>query len=285
MPRNPPPVPHCPVCDGRGYRVAREGEVARAYICDCVERCKDCRGTGWVAAANSPLARMRPCDCQELERRVRLFDSTRIPGRHANSTRLPSSFIPSRELMPAMTAAAKFLKDFKNEPDSRGLIFHGDVGRGKTHLVVAILRELTLDRGISCKFVEFSHLLADLKTGFDQGTPAAQLLDPLVQVDVLAIDELGKGRNTEWESTIIDELVSRRYNSGKVILATTNYPPGPPTGVSSGNLVTGELVALSDRVGTRVYSRLREMCNFCAVSGDDYREKTIPRAQPRGPNP
>ena len=277
MPRNPPPVPSCSVCDGRGYRVSKDGEVARALICDCVGSCKDCRGTGWVAIDRSTLSRMRQCECQELEHRVRLFNFTRIPGRHANSTRLPSSFSPSRLLMPAMTAAAKFLKDFKKGQDSRGLIFHGDVGRGKTHLVVAILRELTLDRSISCKFVEFSHLLADLKTGFDLGTPAVQLLEPLVQVDVLAIDELGKGRNTEWEATIIDELVSRRYNSGKVILATTNYPPGPPTGVASGNLATGELVALSDRVGTRIYSRLREMCHFCAVSGDDYREKAAGR--------
>ena len=33
---------------------------------------------------------------------------------------------------------------------------------------------------------------------------------------MLAIDELGKGRMTDWELTIIDEVISRRYNAQAV---------------------------------------------------------------------
>ena len=73
----------------------------------------------------------------------------------------------------------------------------------------------------------FSHLLADLKSGFDRGVGASSLLDPLVQVDVLAIDELGKGRNTEFEGTVLDELVSRRYNAAAPIIGTTNLSGAP----------------------------------------------------------
>jgi DNA replication protein DnaC len=159
-------------------------------------------------------------------------------------------------------------------------VLYGEVGRGKTHLMVALLRELVLDRGISAKFVEFSHLLADIKQGFDVGQGTGVLLGPLASVGVLAIDELGKGRNTEFEGTVLDELVSRRYNAGLPILATTNFAPGSPTGAARGNAAdldargrVRNVPTLADRVGDRVYSRLREMCDFVPLLGEDWRER------------
>ena len=101
------------------------------------------------------------------------------------------------------------------------------------------------------------------------------LIDPLVQVEVLGIDELGKGRNTQFEGTVLDELVSRRYNAERTIVATTNYAPDPSAGVRTPNLANvanrDARPALVDRVGDRVFSRLQEMCDFTPVHGPDYR--------------
>jgi len=90
---------------------------------------------------------------------------------------------------------------------------------------------------------------------------------------VLAIDELGKGRNTEFEGTVLDELVSRRYNAGRTILATTNYTPGVSQGIATPEFATGKRPALIDRVGDRVYSRLVEMCSMVQIEGEEYRLK------------
>ena len=43
-----------------------------------------------------------------------------------------------------------------------------------------------------------------------------------MDVDILFIDELGKGRNTDFELTILDQLVMGRYNQNKMIVASTN---------------------------------------------------------------
>ena len=150
---------------------------------------------------------------------------------------------------------------------------YGDVGRGKTHLMVAVLRDLVFLHGVSVRFVEFSHLLADLKTGFGRGEGSASKLDPLVDVEVLGIDELGKGRQTEFEGTVLDELVTRRYNAARTIVASTNYEPKPATGRAAPNLAGTARVALVDRVGDRVFSRLEEMCDFIPIRGSDYRTK------------
>src|SRR5690606_10783657 len=125
----------------------------------------------------------------------------------------------------------------------------------------------TLDKAIGCGFVEFTHLLGELRRLYSEGRSETEILAPLAAIPVLAIDELGKGRSNDFELRIIDELVSRRYNDTAVsTFFTSNYAPGgqrPDTTVES----------LADRIGERVESRLYEMCEFIPLTGNDYRQK------------
>ena len=156
------------------------------------------------------------------------------------------------------------------EPGIKGFILWGDVGRGKTHLMCAAMREIVFAQGARVRFVEFTHLLQDLKRGFESGRGTASLIDEVMDCEVLAIDELGKGRNTEWELTILDELVSRAYNGMKTLVATSNYRPAGSTGLAPGNLALvgsgrNETQSLGDRVGERAWSRLNEMTKSMRV--------------------
>ena len=270
--------PGCPLCAGQGWRVEPLGEVAHAVWCSCVAVCPICGGSGWTASPGTAgrLAPQRRCRCRALDDAIARFDRAQLPARHAGSTLV--SFQPGRN-MKAYTRIFGAVRGWQpagsTAAPNRGLVLWGDVGRGKTHLLTAMLRELVFSRGLSARFVEFSHLLADLKSGFDRGTPAADLLDPLVEVDVLGIDELGKGRRTEFEETVIDEIVSRRYNAWRPVLATTNYRPKGVTGSATANLTDPERTApsLGDRVGERVFSRLVEMCDFVELEGEDFRSR------------
>jgi DNA replication protein DnaC len=261
--------------------VGREGERAVAKLCGCVDHCPLCKGTGLVASvAEGSVERRTPrrrCMCQYVAQRMRSFDAVLIPARHAESTR--ASFVPSsKHQMAVLVAVTKYLDDYDPHRENRGMVLWGGVGRGKTHLLVSMLRELVFRHGVSARFVEFSHLLADLKSGFDSGRGASELIDPLVAVDVLAIDELGKGRNTEFEGTVLDELVSRRYNAMRPMLASTNFKPQPASGRAVANAAEVAVgvappPSLVDRVGDRIWSRLNETCEFVELRGDDYRER------------
>jgi len=150
---------------------------------------------------------------------------------------------------------------------------HGPVGRGKTHLLAALLRDIVFEHGVAVHYVEFSGLLGELKEGYDRGKGDSQLLSELADIKILAIDELGKGRVTDWELSIIDEVVNRRYNGMRCTLGASNYDPRPASGVREVNLalVDASRQTLGDRVGDRVYSRLSQMCEFIEVSGPDMR--------------
>ncbi|MFT6818370.1 MAG: DNA replication protein DnaC [Myxococcota bacterium] len=280
---HPGAKPKCPHCDQRGFVIRPVGERAEAQVCECVQTCPKCRDTGWVSTTDDMRGPKGRCDCQHVQRRMRLYAAANIPARHYNS-RLANFEIDGPLQMMAVQAGMDFLTRFRPGEPTRGLVFHGNVGRGKTHLLCALVGELILEHGVSARFVEFSHLVADLKVAFERKSGAADVLEQLVEVDVLAIDELGKGRNTEFEGTVVDEVVSRRYNSNTPLLGTTNYTPGAASGFANANLARPQATApmLSDRLGERVYSRIKEMCDFVPVQGEDFRQRsTRPKRRPR----
>jgi DNA replication protein DnaC len=91
----------------------------------------------------------------------------------------------------ALNVAYGFAREF--EPGARGLLFYGRSGTGKTHLSVALLRFLLVQRGVRARFVEFSHLISDLREAFSGKNAVTTLMSPLTEVPLLVIDELGKG--------------------------------------------------------------------------------------------
>ena len=158
------------------------------------------------------------------------------------------------------------------QQQSKGIILTGEVGRGKTHLLIGICKTLIFEYGIPTRFVEFSRLLSLLKESYSKGQSDSKIINELVNIDVLAIDELGKGRLTEWEMTIIDEIISRRYNAMKTIIGTSNYAWKIPSGTPTPNLAIQAFnQTLGDRVGLRTFSRLQEMCISYQVKGTDFR--------------
>ena len=274
------PTPHCPDCKGHpGYVFEAQGERAIAKPCPCIPVCRRCLDTGTVTAIVSGVVRTGRCRCRRVHDRVRLFNAAGIPGRYAHATYgsytrgLLAHADPSTGYMKTLKDLSEWVNAWTPGHENPGLILHGPVGRGKTHLLVGVVRELILRHGIQVRFVEFTRLLAQLKSGYSEGKSGSSVIDPLVEVPVLAIDELGKGRMTDWELTVIDEVISRRYNAMACTLGSTNFAPGIATGAAPANaaVVNATPQTLGDRVGDRVYSRLEETCKFIELVGPDFR--------------
>lgn len=269
----------CSKCQShRGVLLESDGVYIRATVCDCVKNCSICVG----ACAQPKSGRFVPCIDPEPRRIVGLMNEARIPARYLESELDKfANFTGSGKQVIAQIQ--RWLENFKPGKSS-GILLTGSVGVGKTYVLSAIAKQLIL-RGFSVRFTDFFQLLNELREAYsvEKGDPV--LLKPLHDVDVLIIDELGKGRNTEWEISIADNLISDRYNGNKCIIASTNYSlkdsPAEQAqkqldiwngGNSSGNQMnTDAFETLVRRLGPRIFSRLKEMTIFQELTGDDFR--------------
>ena len=257
--------------------------------------CPTCEGRGFLFFEDERgISSMKECECTGLKKRLRLLNEANIPGKFAD-TKLETyhPVHPSQRL--ALRIAQDFVSDFADR--IQGLVFMGKPGLGKTHLAIGILKSLILDYGVECKFVDFFQLLSDIRHGYSNDLSEQAIINPYVHARVLVIDELAKGRNTEWEHTMLDQIISHRYNAAdRVTLFTTNYTdtdsdagpaPGPeridPVSRSYAERMTGG--SLKERLGERIYSRLSEMCRFVKLEGEDYRPNIVVREGTRRKSP
>lgn len=284
------PARACTRCGGRNYLVDRRGEFAAAQLCECRKSCPECNGAGhvYVTREETFSARMgkrtyevmAPCACQILRKRLSAFNAARIPGVAARAT-FESFRSQSEEQDRALKLAQHFAQTYKRNAGARGFVLSGPVGTGKTHLIAAALGFLTLEKGARTRYIELSLLYADIRRGFNEGKSGGEIIAPLSEVEVLAIDELGKGRGSQFELDTLDELIARRYNGGRTTLFATNYSlrperpysAAPRSGDEAMRKVRENDQLLRERTSDRIYSRLMEMCDFAEMptSTRDYR--------------
>ena len=178
-----------------------------------------------------------------------------------------------------------WLREFKVD-NPKGLLLGGPVGVGKTYLLSAIAKNFAA-RGLTVKFVDFFQLLNELKAAYSDSKSDAGVLKPLINVDVLIIDEMGKGRNSDWEMSILDQVVMGRYNQNRIVVASTNYDLKPKKTVplaqkdlqegfnNNGGFNLDRYETLEARIGQRIYSRLIETCAIMELTGNDFRRQFI----------
>ncbi|MFQ5451790.1 MAG: ATP-binding protein [Nitrospinaceae bacterium] len=288
MSKAPTHASRCTVCKGRGYALENRGGWVHAEYCTCFS-CGKCDGSGRVFHQNERgVAYLGDCDCSVLKNRFKMLNAAGIPGKFADSS-FENYLAGERPQKTAKSRAEDFIKDFRKSQDRfhRGLVFMGGPGLGKTHLCAAILKTLILEDGIDGKFVDFFQLLSDIRHAYSQDMSERTLIQPYIRSRVLVIDELAKGRNNEWELTVLDQFISSRYNAANsVTLFTTNYLNQPPGKNRKSRKEDGEYVdtsrkifpdtfkneTLQDRIGSRIYSRVAEMSLFIKMEGADFRQ-------------
>jgi DNA replication protein DnaC len=106
----------------------------------------------------------------------------------------------------------------------RSLMLLGNVGTGKTHLAAAIGNHVMREFGLTALYVTAGAVIRHVKASFDRDTAhnEVQAYQLFAAPDLLILDEVGVQNATEFERTVMFELVNSRYEAMKPTIVISN---------------------------------------------------------------
>lgn len=255
--------------------------------------CQFCNGTG-TRLESGPDGTQRAviCDCHRSNSAARFLDAARIPPRFRQCSF--HNYYPKNDSQYfAHSFASKLVAEYPAV--ETGLLFMGTVGVGKTHLAIAVLKDLIEKKGVTCLFYESGSLLKAIQDSYNpvSQTSEMRVLAPVYQAEVLVLDELGATVPTNWVRDTLYQIINTRYNNKKLTIFTTNYLDEARNATDDSSDTTDakrkvrtfaserihELTTLEERIGTPLRSRLYEMCKKVMIAGEDYRQRLDQRRE------
>jgi DNA replication protein DnaC len=230
-----------------------------------LSHCPLCDDTGWrpIDDPSQAARRVVRCECwREQIGQQRLADAN-IPKRYQHCS-LDNFLAYNESLARAVDHARRLVQAFPAA--TAGLFFEGQPGVGKTHLAVAVLKQIVQQTGARGLFYDTRDLLRIIRSTYDPSirTTELDILRPVMAADLLVLDDLGAEKTSEWVEETMNLIVNTRYSERRLTMFTSNYPDIPDD---------TEPNSLLFRIGDRMRSRLHEMCEFIVLDAADYRER------------
>ena len=147
----------------------------------------------------------------------------------------------------AMQAYVEHFGEFKKS--GKGLLLYGDVGTGKTFYAACIVNAL-IDKGYPCLMTNFSRLTNTI-AGMWEGKQ--EYIDSLSMFSLVAIDDLGVERDTEYMNENVTTIIDSLYRAKVPMVITSNFTPK-------------QLTETDEIRKKRVFDRMLEVCHPVKVN-------------------
>lgn len=128
------------------------------------------------------------------------------------------------------------------EQKNFGLLFAGPLGTGKSYYAAAIVNALRA-RGVSALIVTASRLINSVRSAKNP----QEIIDSLNKFRLVALDDLGAERDTDYAVEQLENFVNCRSLRKKPLIVTTNLPKK-------------DLDSSANTAYARVFDRVKVMC-------------------------
>ena len=226
--------------------------------------CAICEDTGWKTITIDGVSRVARCECWQQRQSQSLIKSARIPQRYAHCA-LSNFEIHGDTQRAAHQKALRLVEQFPVV--DKGLLFYGAAGVGKTHLAVALMKEVIVRKSVRAVFYEVRELLKLVRDTYRDSSEMSELdvLKPVLEAELLVLDDLGAEKKSEWVDETLGLVVNTRYSERRLTVLTTNLRDVESTEPNS----------FVFHLGLRTRSRLKEMCDWLLIDAVDMRD--VPR--------
>jgi DNA replication protein DnaC len=225
--------------------------------------CPLCDDTGWKPVEVNGVRRVGRCECWRERTSAQALAQANVPPRYAGCEFSNFVTYSNDRLLKAVESARRFAEKFPEV--EKGLLIIGPPGIGKTHLALAAMKQVVRTTGARARYYDTRGLLTQIRSTYNSFTKTAEMdvIRPVMDAELLVFDDLGAERLTDWVEETMNVIVNARYNAKLPTIFTSNYEDTPGS---------EDMNSLLVRVGFRLHSRLREMCEFLEYDGPDYRD-------------
>lgn len=242
-----------------------EGEIL--YCGKCKQPRRKYREIGGVTRLTTEMCK---CDVMAEDERKRKEEEAKRMERASELRRVSlmddkfksstfDNFVVTQHNARAVKLAKSYCERFPEMvKKNQGLLFHGDVGTGKTFLTACIANAV-LDQCYSVIMISLAKILKSLSPF--GGQEEEKLLKRLSEVTLCIIDDLGVESGTDTALSKVYDIIDSRYRSGKPTIFSTNVP-------------FSKMQQEEDIRYVRIYDRVFEMCYPIQLDGPSWRKKT-----------
>lgn len=227
---------HCRKCGGsREVIIKLFGKMQKVHcICKCIEE--------KIESEN----RQSKWNIYESNRRICFRGSSHSHCTFSNS-----------EQTEDIKVGEKYAENFdKFKAEGKGIIFHGRVGSGKSH-IAACIANAVIDKGYKAYMTNVPEIVNTLQSSFEG---RQTFIDSLNDFHLLVLDDLGVERKTEYMTEQVFNIIDSRYRSGLPMIVTTN-------------LSRMDMASPSTIENARIYDRIAERCLPIEIKGASRRRQ------------